>query len=253
MYNPCIKTHLFGKKVIYLPSCHSTNDIAAEMLQNDAISEGSVVITDNQLNGKGQRNNAWESEKGKNFTFSLVMKPAFLKPHEQFLISQTVALGLFHYLSSKTDENVRIKWPNDLLLNSRKICGTLIENGLRGSGISHSIAGIGLNMNQTVFQNPLPVSLKNITGSTYDLQEEFPAMMEYLEKYYLILSEDGKDIIHQNYLRHLAGIGEKRLFSSGDEVFLGEITGTSSTGRLIVGTETGLREFDVKEIRWLEN
>lgn len=122
--------------------------------------EGCVWIADFQTAGRGQRGNSWESRKGENLTFSILFKPEFLPPHKQFLISQVCAVGTYRYLTEK-GMPARIKWPNDIYIGNKKICGMLIENSISGDKLSVSIAGIGLNLNQTHFASdaPNPTSL----------------------------------------------------------------------------------------------
>jgi BirA family biotin operon repressor/biotin-[acetyl-CoA-carboxylase] ligase len=120
--------------------------------------EGTVVITDNQYSGRGQRGNLWISEPGKNLTFSVLLKPN-VRPDQQFVLTQVVALAVADYITTKTNA-VKIKWPNDILVSDKKICGILIESSLSGAVVQFVIAGAGLNINQTVFQNPRATSLK---------------------------------------------------------------------------------------------
>lgn len=251
MYDPCIKTELFGKKVFYLPTCHSTNDIAAELLQKEPIPEGTVIITDNQTGGRGQRDSQWASNSGLNFTFSLIIRPHFLLPTEQFLISQSMALGVAAYVNSKIP-GAQIKWPNDLIINNKKVAGMLIENSLRGSSINHAIVGIGLNMNQIGFEFEHASSLRIESGQAYDLETEFPVIMSYLEKYYRLLVSSDRPLVPREYLENLAGANTWRTFKVDNEPFEGIITGTSTTGSLMVfSKEAGLREFQIKEIEWV--
>ncbi|MBQ7773428.1 MAG: biotin--[Bacteroidales bacterium] len=136
----------------------STNSQARREAEESC--EGSVWIADFQTAGRGQRGNRWESRKGENLTFSILFKPEFLPPHKQFLISQVCAVGIYRYLAGK-GMPASIKWPNDIYIGNKKICGILIENSISGDKLSVSIAGIGLNLNQTQFASdaPNPTSL----------------------------------------------------------------------------------------------
>ena len=137
-----------GHSLVFMPECHSTNDEASRLIQNSNVLEGTVVITGNQTAGRGQRGNAWFSEPGKNLTFSILIKPSFLSVKNQFYLNIAFSLGLFDYLKEVLKTEVKIKWPNDILVNGKKICGILIENHLQAQHIQHSIVGIGLNVNQ---------------------------------------------------------------------------------------------------------
>ena len=130
--NPSFRTNLAH----YLPSCHSTNEIAQNLLQG-TVEEGTIVITDHQFEGKGQRGNVWQSEPFANLTFSMILKPDFLKAREQFGLTMSVSLGIKSVLEQYLPGPVQIKWPNDILFRQKKIAGILIENNLRGQELDY--------------------------------------------------------------------------------------------------------------------
>ena len=127
MYKILAKLPFETNHVHYLPSCHSTNEVAQDLLQSGA-KEGTIVITDNQIAGKGQRGNVWVSEPNQNLTFSLILHPHFLIPNEQFLITIAVSLALKEVLEEFLPGEVKIKWPNDIYYRGSKLAGLLIEN-----------------------------------------------------------------------------------------------------------------------------
>jgi BirA family biotin operon repressor/biotin-[acetyl-CoA-carboxylase] ligase len=156
--------------LIALDSVPSTSSYLATIA--DTLPDGTVVVTREQTAGRGQRGNSWEAEPGANLTFSLLLRPEGVKAVEQFAISEAVALGIVTALQAyMPGVDVRIKWPNDIYANGRKICGILIENAILGTEIRRSIAGIGINVNQTVWRSdaPNPVSMAQLTGKTFDL------------------------------------------------------------------------------------
>ena len=205
MYNSTQDTLIIGKKVIYLPTCHSTNDIAAEIVHAGLFEEGTVVITDNQVKGRGQRGTVWNANAGENLTFSVVLAPVFLPIQEQFLISQITALAIRGYLGSYVADT-QVKWPNDIYMNNRKSCGVLIENSIQGARISTSIVGIGVNINQSVFGNGHATSLLRETGQSFSLAEEFHKLLKFLDAYYVRLRSGAQnDAIRNEYLNHLYG------------------------------------------------
>ncbi|MCW5911044.1 MAG: biotin--[acetyl-CoA-carboxylase] ligase [Cyclobacteriaceae bacterium] len=221
-----------------------------EFAQRGVGTEGTVVITDNQYGGRGQRGNLWVSEPGKNFTFSVLLKPA-LRADRQFLLTQVVALAVADYVRSKAG-HVKIKWPNDILVNDKKLCGVLIENSLVGSAIQVVIAGVGLNVNQAVFKDPKATSLKLITGKEYDLNQELELLLHCIEVRYLQLREGKVDQLNADYRNNLYRLGERHLFETAGEKFQGLITGVDETGRLLVETGQGARAFGLKEIRFAD-
>lgn len=250
MYDSVSKTLFLGKKILYLPTCHSTNDIAAEIVREPLFPEGTVVITDHQTAGRGQRGSQWITSQGQNFTLSFVLKPSFLAINEQFVLSQAIALGVRAYLQLYTGQ-ARVKWPNDLYISHKKVGGILIENALQGTRIAHSVVGIGLNMNQQEFPAPRATSLGIATGRFFSLQEELSSLLHSIETYYLRLRAGRRQEIRDEYLQYLLGFGQERTFRAGENVFSGCISGITDAGKLQVRLPDGtLSQFDVKEIEW---
>lgn len=159
--------------IVRLDSAESTNTFATTLPVTPSDTEPVVVITDNQTAGRGQRGNTWESQPGKNLTFSLVMYPRFIAPAHQFELSMLVSLGIINALAGLVGDSdrLKIKWPNDIYYGDRKIAGILIENSLTTNSIDRTIIGIGLNVNQFAFCSdaPNPISLIHTTGTEFDL------------------------------------------------------------------------------------
>ena len=151
--------------IIRLDNVDSTNTYLSGIASNSP--HGTCVLADRQSAGRGQRGNTWESEPGKNLTFSVLLRPDGLHASQQFRISQAVSLAITDTLDGFLPEGIeaKVKWPNDIYVGNRKICGILIENTLCGAAIQHSIIGIGLNINQRDFLSdaPNPVSLYQLT------------------------------------------------------------------------------------------
>ena len=165
---------------IHLESIRSTNTFLAQNAEGAV--HGTVVYADCQTAGRGQRGNSWESADFKNITMSMLLRPANVKPSCQFWLSEAVALAVVHTLDRYIDNGVSIKWPNDIYWNDRKICGILVEHSLSGGKIDHTIAGIGLNINQEKFLSdaPNPVSLHQIISCDTPLPDVLPHLPEEL-------------------------------------------------------------------------
>ncbi|MCH5216360.1 MAG: biotin--[acetyl-CoA-carboxylase] ligase [Muribaculaceae bacterium] len=148
-----------------------TSTVSYMDAHKDDFGHGDIAITHNQTAGRGQRGNSWEAEPGKNLTFSFMMRDIMVPAHEQFAISEAVAVAIANVLRRYV-EGVKIKWSNDIYAGDKKICGILIENSLLGSKIVYSTAGIGINVNQQLFTSPAPnpVSLLQLTGKEYSLE-----------------------------------------------------------------------------------
>ncbi len=254
MYKIQPNTLFTGKNIKYLPTCHSTNDIAAEMIQSNQAFEGTIVITDHQTAGRGQRGNTWEASVGQNLTFSLILRPSFLKASEQFQLNVAVSLGVHAFLNAFVADGLKIKWSNDIYHYDKKIGGMLIENTLQGYHIGYSVVGIGLNINQTDFGVPTASSLRNITqqSSAYDLSAMLRALAEQIEKYYLLLKQGQYDRLKHLYLSVLYRYQEWHYFKKNDTVFLGQIIGIDTYGKLAIETEEAeIQYFDFKEVAFV--
>lgn len=249
MYKSLAKTLFVGKKVIYLPSCHSTNDVASERIANDQWSAGDIIITSNQTAGKGQRGNLWQSNPDENLTFSILLRPQFLRAHDQFNLNIAISLGIVEYLNSLR-AGFMVKWPNDIYFNEQKLCGILIQNNLKGKFLESSIVGIGLNINQREFENPKATSLALILNRPLSLIDTFDGICSFIEGKYLQLKSDQISVLKEQYLNRLLGFKKKRKFEN-DRVFEGIIKDTTASGKLIIETGLGLEEFDLKEIKFL--
>jgi BirA family biotin operon repressor/biotin-[acetyl-CoA-carboxylase] ligase len=252
MYKIPANTVFMGKRVIYMPECHSTNDEGHRLVQAQEGDDGTIIITDSQPGGRGQRGNRWLAEPGKSLTFSIVVKPKRLRVSDQSLLTMVVSLGIHDWLSDLLPKEItRIKWPNDVLVNDRKICGILIENHVAGNFISHAIIGIGINVNQSNFNVPQAISLKMVTGKTFELQTCFEELVACIEVRYLMLDKKELALIKAGYLERLYWIGEQHLFSSSGIRFTGTITGTDEFGRLEIETNGIRKSFDLKEVTFI--
>lgn len=155
-------------RFVDLEEVESTNTWLRERLE---LGSGTVVRARRQSRGRGQRGNSWESEDGMNITMSMAYRPLSVAAAEQFALSRAVSLGIVDFLRRHVDGEVRIKWPNDIYVGDRKICGILIENTISGRSISRSVIGVGLNVNQRQFLSdaPNPVSIWQLTGRVSDV------------------------------------------------------------------------------------
>ena len=251
MYKIPARTLFAGKNLVYVPQCHSTNTLAAELGQKVETPEGTVVITDHQIAGRGQRGNTWEAEPGKNLTFSLILKPDFLTAKDQFQLNEAISVGLAHYIASFVAHKVAIKWPNDILVRDKKVCGILIENHLNSESIGCSIVGIGLNVNQQSFAVPNAESISMITGKEYDLRNEFEVLLHALEVCYLDLKKGKQAELENKYLDLLYRKDEIHLFTARDEIFEGIIIGVNEDGKLRINVGGVERVFGAKEVAFL--
>ncbi len=238
-------------KLLKFQEIASTN-LYAGTLPHDS-PEGTIVLADYQTHGRGQGINSWESEPGKNLTFSILLKPHFLKASGQFYISKVISLALADFISLFID-NVFIKWPNDIYVGDSKIGGILIENSIDGQYISQTIAGIGININQKKFSTsvPNPISLSLLTNLEYDIVDLLDTLTDIIEYRYKMLKEREYLTLDENYTGFLYKFGQKAQFKTGNEIFTGTITGVESTGELIISDDKAvIRSFTYKEVTFL--
>lgn len=206
-------------------------------------------MAENQTAGRGQGGTQWLSRPGENLILSIFYQPTFLPARQQFLLSMAVALGIRRAVEIMLPETgVFIKWPNDIYVNGRKVCGILIENTLQGSVLSGSIIGIGLNVLQDSFPGlPLAASLANF-GYSQSLTHALHTLLGQVEQYYLRLRSGHYEQIRNEYQQHLFGKGEMRRFRDAQGTFSGMIRQVDETGILQIETPRGFRYFAHKEV-----
>ena len=215
--------------------------------------EGTVVITDYQTAGRGQKGNSWESERGKNLTFSILLHPNHIPPGKQFILSQLISIAIVGVLK-KYNRHFTIKWPNDIYWKEKKIAGMLIEVDLTGSSLSNAIIGIGININQRHFKSdaPNPVSLTQITGKEHNLSELLEKILDRIVDEYNKYTPDNEEEIRQKYMALLFRNKGVYPYLYGEEIFNASIEGIEPNGQLILKKENGsIHTFAFKEISFV--
>ena len=241
---------MFSKKPIKLDSIDSTNNYTLRMKEILPFKEGLVVTANYQTGGNGERGKSWESSIGDNLLISVVIEPN-IPTKDQFLLSKCVALALYDLLNLYTDD-VSVKWPNDILVGKQKIAGILIQNILKGNKITHSIIGIGVNVNQTKFKtySPQATSLKLLLNKTFDISIIQEELLKCLAERIKQL-RNGADQ-QKEYLSALFLNNKVAAFESEDQKFMGIIKGVSKSGKLHIQLEDdSVTVFDNQEVRFL--
>ena len=222
--------------------------------QSEADIRNWVVSADEQTAGKGMGSNSWESEAGKNLTFSLAVDMSFLPAEKQFLLSEAVPLGIIEALDDiLPNEKLSIKWPNDIYYESHKLAGILINSTIKANMMDISIIGIGLNVNQMKFHDwpTHPISLKIITGIDYDLR----SLLEQISEHILIKVEQLKSdpsAIKQEYLKRLFRYRTWADYEVGGRVLRLFMTGIDEFGRLLlVDEQQTMHCYEIKQIKFL--
>lgn len=238
--------------IIKLDETTSTNTYLNELDNNTEQAEGCVVTTHTQSAGRGQRGNSWEAAPGKNLTFSYLLRPQGIAPQEQFIISQIASLSVVDTLLQYID-NVTIKWPNDIYYCDKKIAGILIEHNLSGMEISRTIVGIGLNINQETFISdaPNPVSLSQITGQKYNLDNILAEILEATSQRYNGY-HNNKTALQHDYAQTLYRRKGFHLYRDNNGTFEAAIKEVKPDGHLILSdTKGNERCYAFKEVAFI--
>lgn len=235
----------------HIDTVASTNDLVKEREYNQNLS---LLWAEEQTKGRGQKGTQWESEVGKNITFSIMCHPDFLPAEHQFILSKAVSLAIIDTLALYKLK-ATIKWPNDIYVGDKKICGILIECSISGQGkLNQAVIGIGLNVNQTLFLSnaPNPTSIAIETENEVNREKLLDQFCHFFENYYIMLAEDLYSPIDNRYkenLYHREGIFKYR---DSNRTFEAKISGISKYGALILTDTDGLeKEYQFKEVVFL--
>ena len=244
---------IIGSHIIELKQTASTNVYTDKLLHSNKPEEGTVIIAYKQTKGKGQDQNSWESEANKNLTFSIILYPDFLNPSAQFRLIEVTSLGITDYIKTllPPEQELKIKWPNDIYIGDRKLCGTLVQNSIVGSELKESIVGIGLNVNQEKFVSdaPNPVSLKQITGVSYNLHECLKDLGSSIDHRYFQLKNKQYSQLETDYLSLLYRFNEMHDFIIHEEKVRARITGITNFGQLkLESVDQKIYECGMKEV-----
>ena len=224
-------------RIINLDTIDSTNKYC-ELLNLETVEEFAVVNAKEQTAGHGQHGHHWESEALKNLTFSMILHPQFLPVSDQYEINKVLALGLTDYLKSAGIADVCIKWPNDIYVNHDKICGTLVENKLRGSCFHSAVCGVGLNVNQTIFPDwiPNPTSMRLTTHTEFNTDTVLTELCDKVIDRYEQLRANLHKKIDNDYLSNLKNLGVETAYLYHGEKILATILGVNRYGHLLLSS-----------------
>ncbi len=244
-------------QLLMLQTAESTNLSAINLLNSGRPPEGSLIYTFNQTQGKGQGNNLWESEPGKNITASALLYPDFLRAEQQFMLTKIVALSVCSLLSTfSLPFQPEIKWPNDIYIDRKKIAGILIFNQISGNYITHSVAGLGLNVNQTTFKSYTPpaISLKLLTGTDAPVQKVLTDWHTQLGYWYGLLKQSQHDVIDKAYLDRFYQLNQTAVYIIRNERKEATITGLAEYGMLrLLDKEGSVITCGLHEIQYVHS
>lgn len=245
-----MKNLFFDINLIYLKEIDSTNIYLSNFKK--ILKDWTIVWTNYQTDGKGNIDTTWNSEKNKNLIFSIGINPGLVI--KDYFLLNIITSNAIHKLLSLYCKNIWIKWPNDIILMNKKICGILIENTIYKKNIIRSIIGVGLNVNQTSFNNLLQASsLNKILGIEYNIKELLMKMIYYLQQEFILYHKYGKQIIQNYYVNNLYKKNKISILKINKIQYNGIIQNITQDGKLLVKLDKWNIpiEFSNKEIELL--
>lgn len=228
-----------GCEILYFDSIDSTNTKAQELAEKGYPS-GTLVVADKQIAGKGRRGRNWESPSGCGIFMTLMLKPD-INPNNASMLTLVSALAVSKALADITGKDAKIKWPNDIVIDGRKVCGILTEMSAQFDYINNIVIGIGINVNNSSFPEEISATASSLRllsgGKKYRRAEIIEKIMEYFEKYYSIFleTEDLSALVNE-YDAMLVNMKKQVKVLDPKEPFEGKAMGITKTGELIVDT-----------------
>jgi BirA family transcriptional regulator, biotin operon repressor / biotin---[acetyl-CoA-carboxylase] ligase len=244
---------VIGQPFHVLDTIDSTNNYAMEQVNSGQISHGTAWFAKEQTAGKGQRGKQWLSPPGENIILTIALQPNSLPLSRQFMLSVAVALGASDFFARYAGDETCIKWSNDIYWRDRKAGGILIENVLRGNTWQYAITGIGININQAQFPEhlPNPVSLRQITGKTWDSVALAKELCQCLEPWLKQLHPVYYNELLEQYKNRLFRLNEPGLYRMQGEYFQGIIRDVLPDGKLCLERNGSLMQLDFGEIEFV--
>lgn len=234
-----------GHNIIELFSVDSTNTYLINLSQETNLPEGTLVKATHQTNGKGQRGNIWHSESGKSLCISILLYPN-INLKKQFSFNKCISLAICQALN-QYNVSAKIKWPNDIYVDDRKISGLLIENTIRGNNLIQSVIGIGINVNNELNDMPLAISLKECVKESIEMESLLSSVCESVERNYFLFKQNSR-LIDEFYHKYLYKKGELQTFFKDNIAFIGKIDSVNELGQLVLEKENKKVAFSLGEV-----
>ncbi len=237
----------------YLDTVGSTNTYLGELVKHTSLDEFTTVVSFHQTAGRGQTGNKWEINPNENIALSILLRPE-MDVHAQFGLSMATSLAVVDVLLSCGVDKVGVKWPNDVYIGTRKVCGMLLEGALSGHRLDTCVVGVGLNVNQSSFPSSLPnaVSLKMVTGRDYDLRALTERLVSMIQRHYVTLLNEGAGALKPRYMSLLVnggGVPHWFVDNATCERFQGVIADVEQDGKLVLRLADGqCRSYYFKEV-----
>jgi BirA family biotin operon repressor/biotin-[acetyl-CoA-carboxylase] ligase len=241
----------FGNEIFRLDRVDSTNNFAANLISSQLCQNGTAILAEEQTAGRGQRDQVWESESNRNLLCSYILLPDNVSVDQLPYYNWMLSLALLETLQF-FNVDAKIKWPNDIFVNGKKICGVLLENQISDGHIKSMILGVGLNVNQTEFKIDSATSLKLETQIDFEIEKVFKVLNEGLNKWMLILLSHPA-VIKEQYLKSLYLLNTNAKFKIGGKVIIGSVKSVNHLGQLVLSIDGEEKLFNHKEIEFMHS
>jgi len=245
-----IDTKIIGKKIIHFESVNSTNLFAKKLIK-DGVEEGTIVVADVQSSGRGRKDRTWSSPKG-GLWFSVILFPK-MPPENGMLITMAISISIVEGIKEITNLDSVIKWPNDVLIDGKKVCGVLTEIQPGKSNVDYAIVGIGINVNNELEKelDDVAISLNQLTGEDIPNTKLLENILKKFDFYYNKLSLSDFNLIKDKWLLYSNIIDRKVKVKDGDKIATGNVIDIGENGSLILKTETGKVNIFSGDIEYL--
>lgn len=233
-----LSTTIIGNKILSFDSIDSTNTYAKNLC-TDNTQNGTVIIAEEQTQGRGRFNRIWQSEKGKNLTFSIILQPT-TKLENIGLLPICTGGAIARAIEQQTNLKTECKWPNDILILNRKVCGILIESFLSNNFKNRFVLGIGINVNQEIFSDDIihtATSLKQSSGNIVDRIQLLSNVLKSLDEMYLNLQNGNFDIPLNEWLSRSSMFGKEITVHQDDKVLRGKAVRLDNDGSLVLNCD----------------
>jgi BirA family transcriptional regulator, biotin operon repressor / biotin---[acetyl-CoA-carboxylase] ligase len=245
-----LNTRIIGKSILYFEKIDSTN-IYAKKLAKEGVFEGCVVVADKQEKGRGRKNRTWTSPEG-GLWFSIIVYPG-IPPQNAMIITMAASVSVVEAVIKKTGLKPAIKWPNDVLINGKKLCGILTEMDAEMDRINYAVIGIGINVNNSISKdlNDLATSLKNQTKRNCSRVELLADILNIFDKNYMYIKSGDSKAVRDSWFMHADIIGKKVEVTLEKDKIVGFVNDIDENGCLILKNDIGIQKIIAGDIRFL--
>lgn len=239
---------MIGLQRIFLQTVDSTNNYAAKLQKEGLLRHGTVILAEEQTNGRGQRGNVWQTGQQKQFISTVFLDTAFLSVQFHAYLNKAIALSVHHAIQSVGLHDVMIKWPNDLLVNERKMGGILIEGILEGSVLKGVLVGVGVNLTATGVERSTSFEEQHVPCEP---KQFLDVWMDQLTHWFEQVKQMQFEHIDMKYHDYLWRLNEKHLYLRDGQEIMGELKGVNQQGDAEVQFEDSLEVFGIQQIQFI--